>query len=144
MYIDDSTFTSCTNLKSIVIPSAVTSVGASAFSGCGKLVTITTQSSTPPAASESSFDGVDKTTAELNVPKGSEQVYAAAKGWSGFRNIRGYEPTGVKAQISNIFSVGEKYYSPSGAKTGRLSRGLNIVKQTNNDGTVKTCKVLMK
>lgn len=144
MNIDDSTFTSCANLRSVIIPSSVTSVGTSAFRGCAKLAIITTQSSTPPAASETSFDGVDKTTAELNVPKGSEQVYAAAKGWSGFRNIRGYEPTGVKAQTSNIFSVGEKFYSPSGAETGRLSRGLNIVKQTNNDGTVKTCKVLMK
>jgi hypothetical protein len=72
-------------LTSVTFPNSVTSIGQSAFSGCGGLTEIHSQNPTPPSDS-GAFSGVNQTT-NLYVPEGTYQTYWLADGWSEFTNI---------------------------------------------------------
>ena len=106
--IEVQTFTDCTSLMSIMIPNSITSIGYDAFCGCTSLTTVTIPESvttievqafygctglrsvtaynpTPVDIGTSVFYGVDN--CKLYVPKGSEEDYRNAKGWSKFGEI---------------------------------------------------------
>ena len=106
--IEVQTFTDCTSLMSIMIPNSITSIGYDAFCGCTSLTTVTIPESvttievqafygctglrsvtaynpTPVDIGTSVFYGVDN--CKLYVPKGSEEDYRNAKGWSAFGEI---------------------------------------------------------
>jgi uncharacterized repeat protein (TIGR02543 family) len=76
-------------VKTVVIPSGVTSIGDNAFSSCSNLTAITCLAATPPTVGTSVFSGVPTSTATLTVPCGVE--YAVADGWSAFAHIVGTE-----------------------------------------------------
>lgn len=77
-------FDNCIKLKSITIPSSVTSVNR-AFSNCASLESIYSKAINPPLGGH--FEGVNKSTCLLYVPKGSLSLYWLADGWNEFENI---------------------------------------------------------
>ena len=95
-------YDSNTDLTSIVIPSSITSIGASAFAGCTNLKSITVYCVTPinlsavaatrraltrAGGSSSVFEGVNKETCILYVPAESIDAYKQAEGWKDFKKI---------------------------------------------------------
>ena len=95
--IGAASFEVCENLTSVIIPASVTKIGEIAFYGCTGLQSITCESSTPPVCSKlcyftdycfMCFDGVDKESVILYVPKGSVAAYQEAEEWSNFKNIQ--------------------------------------------------------
>lgn len=87
--VDDAAFSSCDNLEKITIL-GTPSLGEFSFRGLTNLREITVESSVPPVACASTFEGIDRRKVKLNVPKGAEQKYRKAEGWSRFFS----EPTG--------------------------------------------------
>lgn len=79
----DAAFSSCSALKEITINGTPT-LGEFAFARLTGLRTVRVNSSVPPVASPSTFDGIDRKRVKLIVPKGSELKYRKAAGWSIF------------------------------------------------------------
>ncbi len=80
-------FSSCSGLTSITIPSSVTSIVTSAFQNCIGLTEIHNNNATPQNIDNTVFNGIDKTTCTLYVPKGSLSSYQAAPEWKDFATI---------------------------------------------------------
>jgi hypothetical protein len=119
--IENSSFSSCTQLTSITLPEGLLRIGESAFSGCSSLTTVNIPSSVTQINSYSFygcnglqniyampvnpldisnywevFSGVDLTTCTLHVPFGSKTAYQNASQWQHFQNI--VEMPGIYAQ----------------------------------------------
>lgn len=73
----DYAFNNCTNLKTVVLPSTLTSVQAAAFAGCTALTTITCYATTPPTLGNNAFQNCSKLT-NIYVPADSVSAYQAA------------------------------------------------------------------
>ena len=81
-YINDQ------EIKDLVIPNNVTSIGYAAFQGCSSLTSITCEAATSPTISDTyTFYGVSKSI-PVYVPCGCVEAYKAASGWSDFTNIQ--------------------------------------------------------
>lgn len=81
--VDDGAFSSCTALKEVTIEGTPI-LGEFSFARLTALRILRVNSATPPQASASTFDGVDRTKVKLIVPKGSDLKYRKAEGWSIF------------------------------------------------------------
>lgn len=125
-YIDGNCFWGCSNLKNVIVPEGVISVGSDAFggcenlesltlpgtvvefggiSGCKSLKTISLCNPTPVVTSGDSYNPLDfdsemflNTT--VKVPAGSLEAYRNAEVWKGFFNIE--EDANL---VSKIFTV---------------------------------------
>ena len=78
--ISDSAFSWCKGLSAATIGSGITTIGRYAFLGCSSLVSITINTTTPPALGEDPFSSTNK--CPIYVPSGSVNVYKSAEGWS--------------------------------------------------------------
>jgi uncharacterized repeat protein (TIGR02543 family) len=85
--IEWRTFGFCPGFSACYIPSSVNSIKALAFVDCIGLRKIAVNKTTPIVIDTTTFSGVNKTTCELIVPKGSKAAYQAATGWKLFANI---------------------------------------------------------
>ena len=85
--IEKSAFSGYWALKSIIIPNSVTTIGNYAFYGCNGLTSITTEISEPASIERYTFFNVNKSTCTLYVPKGSKTAYENAEYWNEFENI---------------------------------------------------------
>ena len=107
-------YDSNTDLTSIVIPSSITSIGASAFAGCTNLKSITVYCVTPinlsaiaatrraltrAGGSSSVFEGVNKETCILYVPAESIDAYKQAEGWKDFKKIYAISATAINGIV---------------------------------------------
>ena len=71
----------------------VTTIEATAFSGCTSLTTLTLKSTTPPALGTNALDACTALNT-INVPSGTVEAYKAAAGWSAYEEkIQGYDGT---------------------------------------------------
>ena len=86
-------------LKSIIIPSTVTSIGYQAFLGCYYLNSVTCLATTPPYISSSSFaNRYDYIT--LYVPAGCKAIYEATDIWKDFHEIIELAPTQAPGDVN--------------------------------------------
>ena len=80
-------------MKSITIPSSVTSIGSQAFYKCSYLTSVTCLATVPPSIVSSSFaDRYDYIT--LYVPAGCKAIYEATDVWKDFHEIIELAPAG--------------------------------------------------
>jgi len=85
--ITGSAFSNSTALTSVTIPNSVKSIGSSAFSGCTALTTIVNLNTVPHQINAATFNGVDKSSACLNVPVNAIAAYLSADYWKDFTCI---------------------------------------------------------
>ena len=78
------TFMGCDHLVSVSLPSTLKTLGESAFLDCSSLHTIICSAQPQPTSAFASENFVSTT---LYVPRGSEDLFRQAEGWSAFENI---------------------------------------------------------
>ena len=89
--IEKSAFSGCANLTSITIPSSVTTIESFAFNGYTNLTSITNLNPVPvPIKGSYVFDNVNQSACTLQVPKNAVSAYKKADVWKEF-NIVGIE-----------------------------------------------------
>lgn len=81
--IGESAFAECSSLTTINIPANVESVGEYAFRNCTNLSALYIETNKVTGIKSTAFDGVDKTTCVLFVPKGKKSTYSNL----GFSNV---------------------------------------------------------
>lgn len=82
-------------ISSFIIPEKVNSIGLYPFRNCPNLTELISLNPIPPAATSTSFTGVNTATVKLFVPKGCIAAYRNATGWSAFRSIEEYADSPV-------------------------------------------------
>jgi hypothetical protein len=104
--IGESAFSGCSEITAVTIPPSVSAIGSWAFSGCNALVSVTALSLTPIVFSTNIYNVFSNTySATLKVPFGTKVLYAAARLWKDFRTIQ--ELPGLYLP-ANSLSVGGK------------------------------------
>ena len=83
--IGDYTFFSCSGLTSVTIPNSVTNIGSQAFYECSSLSNVTVEMKTPVEIGSNTF--TNRENATLYVPKGCKAAYEAADIWKDFSSI---------------------------------------------------------
>ena len=72
-------FAFCANIQLVELPSTVTSIEDSAFSGCSNLTTVRINATIPPTIQSTTFDN---TVERYEVPAESVETYKTATNWS--------------------------------------------------------------
>jgi hypothetical protein len=86
--IGDYAFDHCTGIRSIIIPSSVTSIGSRAFNSCNNLALVECQwTENPSALAADAFPTTVFENAVLLVPEGTRQLYNTTDGWKNFRRV---------------------------------------------------------
>ena len=118
------------NLKTITIPSGISSIGVNAFGSCEGLTNVISEIESPFAINDNTFDAQTYETAQLTVPCGTKEKYQNAAGWKNFINIveTDSEPGSVKTvdiakagTLANYISDSEKYTLTELKVTGYLN-----------------------
>ena len=121
--IEKYTFSGCYRLRSITIPSSVTSIKYGAFSRCEQLQTVLSLNSTPPSLENYVFHVVEGSF--LYVPLGSKDSYINAGYGEYFSDIIEMDVSSV----SDIYLNNENrtlIYDLSGRQLGIPRKGINI------------------
>lgn len=124
--IDYTVFMECTNLQSVTIPNSVTAIKSYAFMECNSLKAIYNYGETPANAYSAVFDGVNKSTCKLYVPRNSINLYKNAPVWRDFYAISAIEDVQAleNAEADNVRSakviIDGKVYINRGDKTYTL------------------------
>ena len=87
--ISSQAFSDCENLTSVTIPSSIVSIEGYVFGNCTSLNTINSYLTTPLSLPSDVFDGVNKSTCDLNVKAGSVDAYKTTAVWKDFTHING-------------------------------------------------------
>lgn len=95
-----SPFSNQAKLAELIIGECVTDVSDGEFSGCSNLMEITSLNPVPPTIDPWTFDGVDKASCSLIVPRGSLNDYRLTQYWKEFMNISENLPTGVYGSLT--------------------------------------------
>ena len=84
--IENSAFIGCIAINTIIIPKNVRSIGECAFLYCD-LTTIIMEGEVPPAITEETFAGIDRST-QLIVPDNSVKLYRETAYWNEFLSLQ--------------------------------------------------------
>lgn len=74
------------HIKNLILPEGITHIGKYAFYNCGDITSITCEAVTPPSASSSAFNNINKSI-PIYVPGNSISSYQTTSGWKSFTNI---------------------------------------------------------
>ena len=90
-YIDSDAFRSMQNLKTLVLPAGLTDCGWNMFSSDNALEKVYLRAIDPPSYNEDNWAYAGHDGLTVYVPKGSENRYKSASGWSNYSQyIQGY------------------------------------------------------
>ena len=92
--IGENAFEYCSGLTSVTIPNSVTSIEGSAFSGCTGLTSVISKMENPCSISYNCFHNDVFYNATLYLPKGTVDKYKSTDYWSRFMFIEEGEPGG--------------------------------------------------
>ena len=129
--IGKESFIFCSGITSVVIPNGVTDIRSSAFYGCNALTSVTVGMQTPPAIDTWTFSNRTNTT--LHVPAGCKAAYQAANFWKEFKieEVDGTN-TEVDVDVTDISKLDNAIYIEP--FTARVGDNVNIeVKLKNAD-----------
>lgn len=87
-------FFECSEMREVIIPASLDSIGDGAFYGCTGLTALTCKAVTPPTLHKNNVFYGAPTTATLYVPEGSVDAYKATK-WNYFTTILPIQSTGM-------------------------------------------------
>lgn len=104
--ISSYAFVSVKGLKSVNLPSSLSTIGQDAFIGCVNLNTLQVQAFTPPICQNDCFDNISKTRCELQVPIGCRSYYWVAPVWSEFNKIVETDFSGIEDVYYDNLQVG--------------------------------------
>ena len=124
--IDESAFSSSSNLKNIIIPEKVVKIGDNAFATCTQLTNITCKAETPSAINSTVFPNVP---AALYVP--NKQKYAADANWNVFSPMYTGERRVATNDVLNL-----TYEYATGEQVARLIKGASTVADVTIDSYV--------
>ena len=100
--IDKFAFKGCNNLKSIVIPASVTTIGAYAFSGCTNLTSVTFEEGSKLETLDTSF--YDSGVTEFTIPKNVKKIESIAfMNLSSLKSVRFEDDSNVTVLPSQLF-----------------------------------------
>ena len=132
--IDAEAFNGCSSLNEITLPEGLEQLGAHAFDRCKALKSITCLRNEPlvqgVTMGVSVFDGVDKNTCELKVPRGYKDQYAAAEQWKEFTNISEHDLTGISLPINQGRTMKTAIFTLNGQRlpaNAQPAQGLYII-----------------
>lgn len=143
-----SSFSDCSDLEYVVIPTSVKSLDSYVFGGCNKLMTvISLVKNNIPEAGILTTNGWSNTfgkntlmNATLYIPNGTTNAYKATNGWKDFVWIEEGLPAGVERITSDEKTTELSHYSIDGTRLASPQKGINIVKIDNGS----TKKILVK
>lgn len=104
--ISSYAFVSAKGLRSVNLPSSLSTIGHDAFIGCVNLNTLQVQALTPPTCQNDCFDNISKTRCELQVPIGCCSYYWVAPVWSEFNKIVETDFSGIEDVYYDNLQVG--------------------------------------
>ena len=125
-------------MTSLDIPSGVTEIGRSAFSGCSGLTSIYVYAGKLPKMGSDVFNGCDSKKCIVYVPKGEYDDYWLSE-FGYFENIVEFAATGIDKVTTSTDAKELSCYSVNGQRLSAPTKGLNIVKYS--DGSVKKVAV---
>ena len=105
--IGNGAFYGC-SLEGIVFSKNVEIIGSNAFGGCYGIGSIVCESTLPPHAFASAFDGVAKDNFTVEVPEGAITDYQTAPVWSEFKRIGAHHELICRPSIANALNTSRK------------------------------------
>ena len=87
--IEQGTFKGCTQISTVNLPITIQRIGSEAFAGCTRLKTFTVNTFHPEkiVMGEKVFEGVNLSTATLNVMQGTKNCFTSTDQWKDFGTI---------------------------------------------------------
>lgn len=139
--VGTGSFKNCRSLKKIELPSSVTSIQGSAFSGCSVLSNIYMNAATPPTIEANTFP--DYETPTLHVPSSAKTAYTRADNWKNFTNVItiGSEPKATTEEIAaleNLVAEAQTLYNnavegnePGNYRPGAKATLMAVINEVN-------------
>ena len=132
-YIGSSAFSGCSGLTSVTIPNSVTSIGEYAFSLCSGLTSVTMRGTVPPTLGGSVFYG-NASNRKIYVPCGAyDNYYNANNGWSDYRNDLSDPIVDIDVTVNAESGKGSASIIPLRGQNVRCDSTI-VVTATPNDG----------
>ena len=122
--IGNNAFSGCDSLNSVLLPYSLTNIGEFTFYGCNNVTFVMALNPTPVAISQGTF--TNRANAKLYVIVGSKEAYQAADYWKEFMEIIEIDVTGID-QIANNKKNNSTIFSLDGKRSNKPQRGINII-----------------
>ena len=106
--IGNNAFQLCSSLEGVVFSKSVESIGNNAFNCCYGIGSIVCESTLPPHAFASAFNGVPKDNFTVEVPEGAITDYQTAPVWSEFKRIGAHHELICRPSIANALNTTRK------------------------------------
>ena len=121
-------FEGYSGLTSVTIPNSVTSIGRRAFHSCSELLEVYCSAEKVPSTESDAFDGSYPENATLHVPAASIDSYKATTPWSSFGKIVALtdEETGIDVLKQENGTRKSEIYDLSGRRVQKAQRGIFI------------------
>ena len=128
------TFSGCSSLTSVNIPSSVTEIRENAFANCKGLKSIYVFAKNVPSIGTGAFDGCDSKNCTLYIPNGTYDAYWLSE-FGYFENIVEFDATSIHNTVATPKAQETARYAVNGQRLTAPIKGINLVKYS--DGTVK-------
>lgn len=136
-------FAYCKKLEYVVIPKTVNQIGSNAFENCENLLDVYCYNSDVPSTSINAFDNSYPEYITLHVPQLSEEAYKLTSPWDKFKSIVALKeddpnPTGIVNILEN--RCADQYFDMKGNRITKCQKGIIIIRNSNG----KTKKVISR
>jgi len=92
-------------IKSLVLPSTLQTIGARAFLQCFYISSIVSHAIEPPTIQTNAFSGVPKDNFAVEVPSQSVMLYQSDDGWSDFKRITAFNDFSISRHEMRVLNA---------------------------------------